>query len=173
VFLNSLGVLKSQLHYLNMSRHRTKDELMMREALLQARAAEMLGEVPIGAVVVLHGKVLGRGHNRNLLDNDPSAHAEVMAMREAGRALGNHRLGECELFVTIEPCAMCAGAMVHARISRLVYGTSDPKAGAVQSVMKVLNHPQLNHRIEVESGVLSAECASLVQEFFRRKREKA
>ena len=149
------------------------DEQMMREALAEARRAEAAGEVPIGAVVVRHGSIVGRGHNRNLVENDPTAHAEVMALRAAGRALGNHRLGECELFVTIEPCAMCAGAMVHARIARLVYGTSDPKAGAVQSVMRVLNHPQLNHRMEVESGVLGAECAALIQEFFRRKRPQA
>ena len=151
----------------------TQDEQMMREALTEARRAEAAGEVPIGAVVVRHGSIVGRGHNRNLMENDPTAHAEVMALREAGRALGNHRLGECELFVTIEPCAMCAGAMVHARIARLVYGASDPKAGAVQSVLRVLNHPQLNHRMEVDSGVLGAECAALIQEFFRKKRQPA
>jgi tRNA(adenine34) deaminase len=142
----------------------------MREALAEARRAQELGEVPVGAVVVRNGVVVGRGHNRNLIDQDPTAHAELVALREAGRALGNHRLGGCELFVTIEPCAMCAGAMVHARIQRLVYGASDPKAGAVQSVMRVLNHPQLNHQMEVDSGVLGAECAALIQEFFRRKR---
>lgn len=146
------------------------DDPLMREALVEARRAEKLGEVPVGAVVVRQGSIIGRGHNRNLIDHDPSAHAEMVALREAGRTLGNHRLSECELFVTIEPCAMCAGAMVHARIQRLVYGASDPKAGAVQSVMRVLNHPQLNHQMEVESGVLSAECAALIQEFFRHKR---
>jgi tRNA(adenine34) deaminase len=146
------------------------DERHMSAAIAEARRAEAAGEVPVGAVVVRKGAIVGRGHNRNLLDNDPTAHAEVVALREAGRALGNHRLSDCELFVTIEPCAMCAGAMVHARIARLVYGTSDPKAGAVQSVMRVLNHPQLNHQMEVDSGVLSAECAALILEFFRRKR---
>ena len=145
-------------------------EGFMREALAEARRAEALGEVPVGAVVVRNGVVVGRGHNRNLIDQDPTAHAELVALREAGRALGTHRLGGCELFVTIEPCAMCAGAMVHARIQRLVYGASDPKAGAVQSVMRVLNHPQLNHQMEVDSGVLGAECAALIQEFFRKKR---
>ena len=149
------------------------DERFMGEALAEARRAEELGEVPVGAVVVQHGAIIGRGHNRNLTDKDPTAHAELVALREAGRALSNHRLGECELFVTIEPCAMCAGAMVHARIQRLIYGASDPKAGAVQSVMRVLDHPQLNHRMEVASGVLGAECAALIQEFFRRKRGPA
>ena len=148
------------------------DERFMREALVEAHRAAAEGEVPIGAIVVRQGSIVGRGHNRNLIDHDPTAHAEVAALREAGRALGNHRLGECELFVTIEPCAMCAGAMVHARIARLVYGAFDPKAGAVQSVMRVLNHPQLNHRMEVDSGVLGAECAALIQDFFRRKRQQ-
>ena len=148
------------------------DEMLMREALAEARRAEAAGEVPIGAIMVRHGAIVGRGYNRNLLDNDPSAHAEIMAMREAGRALGNHRLNDCELFVTIEPCAMCAGALVHARISRLVYGTADPKAGAVQSILRVVNHPQLNHQMQVDSGVLGAECAALIQDFFRRKRQQ-
>ncbi len=146
------------------------DERFMREALAEARRAEALGEVPVGAVVVRQGEIIARGHNLNLTGSDPTAHAEVVALREAGRALKNHRLGDCELFVTIEPCAMCAGAIVHARIKRLIYGALDPKAGAVESVMQVLNHPQLNHRVEVESGVLGAESATLIQEFFRRKR---
>lgn len=148
----------------------SRDEQFMCEALAEARRAEELGEVPVGAIIVRHGVVIGRGHNRNLTDQDATGHAELVALREAGHALRNHRLNDCELFVTIEPCAMCAGAMVHARIQRLVYGASDPKAGAVQSVMRVLNHPQLNHRIEVDSGVLGAECAALIQDFFRKKR---
>ena len=143
----------------------------MQAALAEARRAQELGEVPVGAVVVRQGQIVGRGHNLNLTDHDPSAHAELVALRDAGRALANHRLSDCELFVTIEPCAMCAGAIVHARIKRLIYGAFDPKAGAVQSVMRVLNHPQLNHRMEVDSGVLGAECAGLIQDFFRRKRE--
>ena len=146
------------------------DEDFMREALTEAAAAEGRGEVPVGAVVVCRGEVISRAGNRNLQDNDATAHAEVLALRQAGRRLGNHRLGECELFVTIEPCAMCAGALVHARLKRLVYGTTDPKAGAVQSVMRVLNHPSLNHRMEVVSGVLAAECAEVLQQFFRKKR---
>lgn len=146
------------------------DELWMQEALRLAQRALEAGEVPVGAVVVHRGKVVGRGFNRNIVDSDPTAHAELVALREAGAALGNHRLSECELFATIEPCAMCAGAMVHARIRRLVYGADDPKAGAVRSVIHVLNHPQMNHRIEVRSGVLAGHCAAILQEFFRSRR---
>lgn len=146
------------------------DELCMQEALRAAQRALEAGEVPVGAVVVQGGKIVGRGSNRNIADSDPSAHAEVIALREAGALIGNHRLGDCELFVTIEPCAMCAGALVHARIRRLVYGAEDPKAGAVHSVMHVVNHPNLNHRMEVRSGVLAGRCAELLQEFFRARR---
>jgi tRNA(adenine34) deaminase len=146
------------------------DELWMEEALRAAQRALEAGEVPVGAVIVCQGRIVGRGWNRNIADCDPSAHAEIVAMREAGAALGNHRLAECDLFVTIEPCAMCAGAMVHARIKRLIYGADDPKAGAVQSVMQVLNHPQLNHRVEVRSGVLAGRCAELLQTFFKSRR---
>jgi tRNA(adenine34) deaminase len=147
------------------------DELWMQEALRQAQRALDAGEVPVGAIVVCNGKVVGRGSNRNIVDHDPSAHAEVIALREAGAALGNHRLGDCELFVTIEPCVMCAGAMVHARIRRLVFGADDPKAGAVHSVMHVLNHPALNHRIEIQGGVLAGQSAEILQEFFRSRRQ--
>jgi tRNA(adenine34) deaminase len=146
------------------------DELWMEEALRAARRALAAGEVPVGAVIVHQGKVVGRGFNRNVLDSDPTAHAEVVALREAGAAIGNHRLSDCELFATIEPCAMCAGAMVHARIRRLVYGADDPKAGAVGSALHVLNHPALNHRIEVRGGVLAGRCAEILQEFFRSRR---
>jgi tRNA(adenine34) deaminase len=146
------------------------DELWMKEALQCARRALEVGEVPVGAVVVHDGRIVGRGFNRNILDHDPSAHAEMIALREAGAALGNHRLGACDLFATIEPCAMCAGALVHARIRRLVYGADDPKAGAVHSVMQVVNHPKLNHVMEVRGAVLADECAGLLQEFFRRRR---
>ena len=146
------------------------DELWMQEALRLAQRALDAGEVPVGAVVVYQEKIVGHGFNRNILDSDPTAHAEVIAMREAGRTVGNHRLNQCDLFVTIEPCAMCAGAMVHARIRRLVYGADDTKAGAVHSVMNVLNHPALNHRIEVRGGVLAGRCAEMLQEFFRSKR---
>ena len=146
------------------------DELWMEEALRCAQRALEIGEVPVGAVVVREGQIVGRGWNRNVAEFDPTAHAEMMALREAGAAVANHRLRDCELFVTIEPCAMCAGAMVHARIQRLVYGADDPKAGAVKSVMQVLNHPQLNHRIEVRSGVLAGRSAEVLQTFFRNRR---
>jgi tRNA(adenine34) deaminase len=146
------------------------DELPMQEALRLAQRALEAGEVPVGAVVVHGGKIIGRGFNRNIVDHDPSAHAEIIALREAGTTTGNHRLGQCDLFVTIEPCAMCAGAMVHARIRRLIYGARDPRAGAVQTAMRVLNHPALNHRIEVVSGVLAGQCAEILQEFFRNRR---
>lgn len=142
----------------------------MEEALREARRAEAMGEVPVGAVIVCDGQVVARGCNRNLADNDPTAHAEMIALRDAGRAIGNYRLTECEMFVTVEPCAMCAGALVHARLKRLVYGTDDPKAGAVKSVMQVLNHPRLNHQMEVTSGVLGARCSEVLQTFFRARR---
>ncbi|HET7206716.1 MAG TPA: tRNA adenosine(34) deaminase TadA [Terriglobales bacterium] len=146
------------------------DELWMDEALRAAQRALQAGEVPVGAVVVSEGRIVGRGWNRNLSDSDPTAHAEIVALREAGASVGNHRLGGCELFVTIEPCAMCAGAMVHARIRRLVYGADDPKAGAVHSVLQVLNHPQLNHIMDIRGGVLAGRSAELLQEFFRSRR---
>lgn len=142
----------------------------MEEALRCAQRALEMGEVPVGAVVVREGKIVGRGWNRNIADRDPTAHAEVLALRDAGATVGNHRMGDCELFVTIEPCAMCAGAAVHARIKRLVYGADDPKAGAVRSVMQVVNHAQLNHQLEVRGGVLSGRSAEMLQLFFRNRR---
>jgi tRNA(adenine34) deaminase len=146
------------------------DELWMEEALRSAQRALESGEVPVGAIVVLNGKIVGRGSNRNLTDFDPTAHAEIVALREAGNNLGNHRLGDCEMFVTIEPCAMCSGALVHARIKRLVYGADDPKAGSVHSVITVLNHPRLNHHMDVRAGVLAGRSAELLQTFFRSRR---
>jgi tRNA(adenine34) deaminase len=142
----------------------------MEEALRAAQRALEAGEVPVGAVVVCEGRIIGRGWNRNIGDSDPTAHAEIVALREAAAALGNHRLEDCDLFATIEPCSMCAGAVVYARIKRLVYGADDPKAGAVQSVMQVLNHPQLNRQVEVRSGVLAGRCAELLQTFFKNRR---
>ena len=142
----------------------------MEEALRCAQRALELGEVPIGAVVVRNGEIVGRGWNRTISDHDPTAHAEIVALREAGATIGNYRLGDCDLFVTIEPCAMCSGAMVHARIERLVYGSEDPKAGAVHSIIQVVNHPQLNHMLEVRSGVLAGRSAELLQTFFRNRR---
>jgi tRNA(adenine34) deaminase len=148
----------------------TPDELWMEEALREALRAQAAGEVPVGAVVVLEGRVVGRGANQNLLGPDPTAHAEIVALRQAAARLGNHRLLGCALFVTLEPCAMCAGAMVHARLQRLVYGADDPRAGAVRSVLQVVNHPRLNHQMEVTSGVLAGRCAGLLQAFFRGRR---
>ncbi len=149
------------------------DELFMEEALREAQKAQALGEVPVGAVIVRKGKVIARGANRNLAEPDPTAHAEVVALREAAQRMGNHRLAECELYVTLEPCPMCAGALVHARLRRLVYGAPDPKAGAVRSVLRVLNHPRLNHKMKVKSGVLAGRCEELLREFFRSRRPGA
>ena len=142
----------------------------MEEALRAAQRGLEAGEVPVGAVVVCGGEIVGRGWNRNISDSDPTAHAEIVALRAAGAAIGNHRLADCELFATIEPCPMCAGALVHARIRRLVYGADDPKAGAVQSVMQVVNHPQLNHHMEVRRGLLAGRCAEMLQTFFKSRR---
>jgi len=142
----------------------------MRRALREARKAELQGEVPVGALVVQGEKVVGRGHNRPLGLSDPSAHAEILALRRAAKKLGNYRLKGCDLYVTIEPCAMCAGAIVQARLRRVVYGAPDPKAGACGSALAVLNHPKVNHRVEVVCGVLAEECAAILREFFRRRR---
>jgi len=149
------------------------DELWMQEALNAAQRALEIDEIPVGAVVVRGMQVVGRGWNRNLADQDPTAHAEIVALRAAGKALGNHRLGDCDLFVTIEPCAMCVGALTHARIRRLVYGADDPKAGAVHSALTVLNHPRLNHRMQVVGGVLAGRCSEMMQAFFRIRRGQA
>ncbi len=148
------------------------DELWMEEALREAQRALALGEVPVGAIVVCGGRVVGRGCNRPLTANDPTAHAEILALREAGQTIGNYRLLDCDLYVTVEPCAMCAGAITHARIRRLIYGAEDLKAGAVHSMLQVLNHPKLNHKVEVSPGVLAARCMNLVQAFFREKRKE-
>ena len=142
----------------------------MQAALAEARLAGEAGEVPIGAVAVFDGEIIARGQNRVLRDLDPTAHAEIVAMRAAAGALGNYRLLGCTLFVTLEPCAMCAGAMIHARLDRLVFATADPKAGAAGSVLSVLNHPQLNHQMQVEQGMLEGESAELLRGFFRDRR---
>jgi tRNA(adenine34) deaminase len=151
----------------------SNDELWMEEALRCAQRALEAGEVPVGAVVVCDGGIVGRGWNQNIWGSDPTAHAEVVALRDAGANLGNHRLGDCDLFATIEPCAMCAGALVHARVRRLIYGADDPKAGAVRSVMQVLNHPGLNHKVDVRGGVLAGRCSEILQAFFRSRRQGA
>jgi tRNA(adenine34) deaminase len=161
---------KSSPNIRDLSPDTASDELWMEEALRCAQRALEAGEVPVGAVVVCDGRVVSRGWNRNIAESDPTAHAEIIALREAGAAVGNHRLSECDLFATIEPCAMCAGALVHARIRRLVYGAEDPKAGAVDSVMQIVNHRQLNHKIEVRGGVLGGRSAEMLQAFFRNRR---
>jgi tRNA(adenine34) deaminase len=140
-------------------------------ALREAQRGLDEDEVPVGAVVVQHGRVVARAHNRPIHLNDPTAHAEILALRRAARKLGNYRLNDCTLYVTIEPCAMCAGAIVQARLQRVVFGASDPKAGAGGSALKVLNHPRLNHHLEMVSGVSVDGCAAIIQEFFRRKRK--
>lgn len=144
----------------------------MREALRHARRAYGEGEVPIGAVVVHKGEVIARAHNRPIHLKDPSAHAEILALRRAGRKLANYRLSACTLYVTIEPCAMCVGAIVQARIQRLVVGATDPKAGACGSALKVLNHQKLNHQVIFESGILQADCSTILRRFFRERRKK-
>jgi tRNA(adenine34) deaminase len=149
------------------------DADFMRRALREAQKADLQGEVPVGAVVVQGEKVIARGHNRPRGLSDPSAHAEILALRRAAKKLGNYRLKGCDLYVTIEPCAMCAGAIIQARLRRVVYGTVDPKAGACGSALAVLNHPKVNHRVEVVSGVLAEECAGIPRAFFRKRRRNA
>jgi len=146
------------------------DIQFMQETLAEARAASSAGEVPIGAVLVHDGKTLARSGNRTIRDCDPTAHAEVLVLREAARLLGNYRLAGTTLYVTIEPCSMCAGAIIQARVPRLVYGADDPKGGAVRSCFKILSHPRLNHQVEIISGVLAADCAAILQSFFAERR---
>lgn len=148
------------------------DEEFMRLALAEAELARAEGEVPIGAIVVIAGEIKGRGHNAVIQNSDPSAHAEIMALRDAARRLGNYRLLDATLYSTIEPCAMCAGALVHARVARLVYGAADEKAGAVASHFEICSTDFLNHRLTVEKGILEADCRQVLQSFFRQKREK-
>ena len=143
----------------------------LRAAIAEARDAEASGEVPVGAVLVYNGEIIARGQNRVIRDHDPTAHAEIVALRHAARYVENYRIVPgCTLYVTLEPCAMCAGAILHARVARLVYGAVDPKAGACGSVLGVMNHPALNHKVEVVSGVLADDCGSLLTKFFRARR---
>ena len=149
------------------------DETLMRLALAEAAEAEVAGEVPVGAVVVsASGELIGRGNNQVLRRSDPTAHAEVVALREAGVTSKNYRLLGCTLVCTLEPCAMCAGAILHARVKRLIYAARDPKAGACGSVLNVMNHPALNHRVQVIEGVLAMESGAMLSDFFRRRRGK-
>jgi tRNA(adenine34) deaminase len=147
-------------------------EAMMREAIVEAQKALALDEVPIGCVIVHDptSTIIGRGYNRRQTDHDPTAHAEIMAMRQAGSALNHWRLLDCTLYVTLEPCPMCAGAIVNARLPRLVYGCDDPKAGAVRTLFQICDDARLNHRVQITSGVLAGECAQLLRDFFQTQR---
>jgi tRNA(adenine34) deaminase len=147
-----------------------KDIQFMEAALAEARSAATAGEVPVGAVLVHDDEVLARSGNRTIRECDPTAHAERVVLREAARLLGNYRLADTTLYVTIEPCSMCAGAIIQARVPRLVYGADDPKGGAVRSCFEILSHPRLNHHVEVTAGVLSADCAAILQSFFAERR---
>jgi tRNA(adenine34) deaminase len=146
------------------------DTPFMQEALAEARSAAVSGEVPIGAVLVHEGKILARSGNRTIRDCDPTAHAEMVTLREAARRLANYRLADTTLYVTIEPCSMCAGAIIQARVPRVVYGADDPKGGAVRSCFEILSSPRLNHQVDVTAGVLGAECAAIIQSFFAERR---
>ena len=149
------------------------DEIFMREALAEARKAEAAGEVPIGAVLVISGEIVARGRNRPIGSFDPTAHAEIVTLREAAQRIGNYRLVDADLYVTVEPCLMCVGAAVHARIRRLVFGAPEPKSGALGSTVNAVDLPGLNHRFAVTGGVLAPECGALVQQFFRGRRGPA
>jgi len=149
-----------------------KDKFFMREALKEAKKAYKKNEVPVGAVVVYNNKIIAKAHNLNITTNDPTAHAEILALRKASKVLRNYRLPDCELYTTLEPCPMCAGAMVYARIKRLVYAAEDPKSGCCKSVLNIVNNKKLNHRIEVVSGVCKKEAEKLLKKFFKRLRSK-
>jgi len=143
---------------------------LMEQALEEARACAAAGEVPVGALLVHEGQIIARSGNRTIRDCDPTAHAEMVVLREGSRKLGNYRLAGTTLYVTVEPCSMCAGGMIQARVPRLVYGCDDPKGGAVRSCFAMLNHPRLNHRVEVTAGTLANECAAILQSFFATRR---
>ena len=149
------------------------DDFLMGFALAEANLARCKNEVPVGAVVVLDDQIIGRGHNQPISRCDPTAHAEIISLQEAARTVGNYRLTDATLYVTIEPCAMCAGAIVHSRIKRLVYGAADAKAGAVQSIFQICTHSSLNHQVEVTASVREAECREVMQAFFRERRQQA
>tara|TARA_B100000586_G_scaffold195106_1_gene144002 strand:+ start:26 stop:649 length:624 start_codon:yes stop_codon:yes gene_type:complete len=158
---------------ITMEQSATEEDLMwMRHALTLADKAESIGEVPVGACVVLNGELIGEGFNTPITDNDPSAHAELRAVKEAAAAVQNYRLIDATLYVTLEPCSMCAGMLVHARVKRVVFGAKDAKTGAAGSVMNLLQHPALNHQLEVVSGVLADECANKLSDFFRKRRKE-
>lgn len=147
-----------------------QDKLWMREAMMLARRAGDEVEVPVGAIIVRDGEIIGRGWNRNIGLSDPSAHAEIMAMRDAGKTITNHRLKDCSLYVTLEPCPMCAGAMIHARLDRVIFAASDPKTGAAGGKFDLLGDPAHNHKVKVTGGCLADESAALLKDFFRQRR---
>ena len=151
--------------------HVDTDLHYMQEALREARAAAEAGEVPVGAVLVVDGNILARGGNRTIRDCDPTAHAEMVVLRETAQNLKNYRLAGATLYVTIEPCSMCAGAMIQARVARLVYGAPEPRGGAAASCFQIFKHPAINHRVEVLSGVLAVDCAAVIQAFFAARRQ--
>ncbi|WP_293775937.1 tRNA adenosine(34) deaminase TadA [uncultured Oxalicibacterium sp.] len=152
--------------------HAERDAIFMRQALDQARNAWALGEVPVGALLVKDGEVIATGFNQPIGNHDPTAHAEIMALRAAATILGNYRLPGCELYVTLEPCIMCAGAMMHARLSRVIFGASDPKTGACGSVVNLFAQEQLNHHTQLTGGVLADDCGNLLREFFAERRRQ-
>ena len=147
------------------------DTKFMQRALAEAREAAAGGEVPIGAVLVRDGEIVAHAGNRTIRDCDPTAHAEIVVLREAARILGNYRLADATLYVTVEPCSMCAGALIQARVGRLVYGAEEPRGGAVQSCFELLSHPDLNHRVEVTPGILAGDCRAVIQSFFAVRRQ--
>lgn len=148
------------------------DEYWMEKALNYANEAAAINEIPVGAVLVKDNQLISYGYNRSIIDNDPSAHAEMMAIREAGKVLNNYRLIDCTLYVTLEPCSMCAGLLVHSRIKRLVFGAKDAKTGSAGSIMNLLQEPRLNHQVEVTSDVMSEQCGAVISAFFKRRREE-
>lgn len=148
----------------------TPDESYMQQAIAQAQYADSAGEVPVGAIVVLDGEVIATGHNQSIMNQDPSAHAEVIALREAGKKVGNHRLLDSELYVTLEPCSMCFTTMVHARIGRLIYGADDMRAGVCGGAIHIANLPIFNHRFTITKGVLKDQCSTILKEFFQQRR---
>jgi tRNA(adenine34) deaminase len=150
----------------------TQDAKWMQRAFELAEKAKSQSEVPVGAIIVFEDQIIGEGWNQPISSNDPTAHAEIMALRDAGNNIGNYRLPETTMYVTLEPCAMCAGAIVHARLAKLVYAADDPKTGACGSVFNLLQSEELNHKVEIEKGILEEECRSLIQTFFKEKRAK-
>jgi tRNA(adenine34) deaminase len=151
---------------------KTNDKAFMRRAIELAHIAESHNEIPVGAVVVCNGQIIGEGYNQSIMNNDPSAHAEMLAIRAAGQALQNYRLLDCTLYVTLEPCPMCAGLLVHSRINRLIYASADLKTGAAGSAFDMINHEKHNHKITVESGLLAQECSTMLSAFFKRRRSE-